>query len=149
MRASRSESNHFSRAKSQELVKEWLRADPAAYLFSPIEAKAEYAVAARAARKTKVQPSQQNRKRKAMPKRAPQGHYTHTSYARAIARGCQEAGVPHWAPNRLRHAAATRIRAEFGLEVAQILLGHAKADITQLYAERDEAKAVEVMKRFG
>ncbi len=38
--------------------------------------------------------------------------------------------------------AATRIRSEFGLETAQVVLGHAKADVTQIYAERDQAKAV-------
>jgi len=42
-----------------------------------------------------------------------------------------------WSPNRLRHTAATMVRSEFGLEAAQVFLGHAKADVTQVYAERD------------
>ena len=45
--------------------------------------------------------------------------------------------VPRWRPNQLRHAAATKIRQQFGLEAAQVLLGHSKADVTQIYAERD------------
>jgi site-specific recombinase XerD len=49
----------------------------------------------------------------------------------------------------LRHSAATEIRSKFGLEVAQILLGHAKADVTQIYAERDLAKAVAVVREVG
>ena len=52
-----------------------------------------------------------------------------------------------WHPNQLRHTAATLIRARFGLEAAQAVLGHASADMTQVYAERDLAKAAEVMRR--
>lgn len=40
----------------------------------------------------------------------------------------------HWSPNRLRHARATQLRAEHGLEAAQVTLGHARADVTQIYA---------------
>ena len=54
-----------------------------------------------------------------------------------------------WAPNRLRHSAATAIREEFGLEAAQTVLGHASADVTQVYAERDIKKAAEVMGKVG
>ena len=49
----------------------------------------------------------------------------------------------------LRHSAATEIRARFGLEAAQAVLGHAKADVTQIYAERDLNRAVEVMREVG
>jgi site-specific recombinase XerC len=45
-----------------------------------------------------------------------------------------------WAPNRLRHSAATEIRKNFGLEAAQVILGHSAADVTQIYAERDMQK---------
>ena len=54
-----------------------------------------------------------------------------------------------WSPNRLRHAAATEIRQQFGLEAAQVVLGHSKADVTQIYAERDLLRAVEVARRIG
>lgn len=54
-----------------------------------------------------------------------------------------------WQPNQLRHAAATAVRARFGLEATQVVLGHAKADVTQVYAERDLAKAREVMREIG
>ena len=57
--------------------------------------------------------------------------------------------MPIWGPNRLRHNAATSLRAEFGLEVARAVLGHEKADTTQIYAERDLAKAREVMAAIG
>ena len=54
-----------------------------------------------------------------------------------------------WSPNQLRHAAGTEIRRRFGLEAAQVILGHAKADVTQVYAERDMATAAEVMRKIG
>jgi len=54
-----------------------------------------------------------------------------------------------WAPNRLRHSAATAIREQFGLEAAQVILGHATADVTQVYAERDQKKAAQVMAKIG
>ncbi len=54
-----------------------------------------------------------------------------------------------WAPNQLRHAAATEIRRRFGLEAAQVALGHSKADVTQVYAERDLEKARSVMREVG
>ena len=54
-----------------------------------------------------------------------------------------------WSPNQLRHSAATEIRRRFGLEAAQVILGHAKADVTQVYAERDMTTAAEVMRKIG
>jgi integrase len=54
-----------------------------------------------------------------------------------------------WHPNKLRHTFATRVRKEHGLEAAQVLLGHSKADVTQVYAERDEALAVSVAAKIG
>ena len=55
-----------------------------------------------------------------------------------------------WHPHQLRHNAGTIIRKEFGLEAAQLALGHASAQITDaVYAERDHAKVVEVMRRIG
>ena len=48
------------------------------------------------------------------------------------------------------HNAATEIRKAFGLEAAQLALGHASAQITDaIYAERDHAKVIEVMRRVG
>jgi integrase len=54
-----------------------------------------------------------------------------------------------WGVNRLRHSAATEIRAKFGLEAAQVLLGHASADVTQVYAERDAELARTVIRQIG
>jgi integrase len=54
-----------------------------------------------------------------------------------------------WSPNQLRHTFATRVRKEHGLEAAQVLLGHSKADVTQIYAEKNEALAVTVAAKIG
>ena len=55
-----------------------------------------------------------------------------------------------WHPHQLRHNAATEIRKAFGLDAAQLALGHASAQITDaIYAERDHAKVIEVMRRVG
>jgi site-specific recombinase XerC len=57
--------------------------------------------------------------------------------------------VHRWVPNQLRHSAATEIRRQFGVEGAQIMLGHSSADVTQIYAERDLAKGIEIARRIG
>jgi integrase len=54
-----------------------------------------------------------------------------------------------WTPNQLRHTAGTEIRRVGGLEAAQVVLGHAKADVTQIYAERDVNLAMDVMRKIG
>ncbi len=66
-----------------------------------------------------------------------------------IIRACDKARVPRWTPYQLRHTAATRIREQYGLEAAQVILGHARADVTQIYAARNEKLAVEVAQKVG
>jgi integrase len=134
--------------KAQEVLKPFLRADADEYLFRPADAREERFAAQRAARKTKVQPSQVCR-RKAAPKRRPAAHYSRYTYGAAVARACVKAGVPHWHPNQLRHALATEVRGAYGLEAAQVLLGHSKAYVTEVYAERNLALAARVMAETG
>ena len=55
----------------------------------------------------------------------------------------------HWHPNRLRHSYATKVRKAHGLEAAQVLLGHSRADVTQVYAARNEELAVSVAAKIG
>jgi integrase len=82
-------------------------------------------------------------------KKVPGEHYQVTSYARAIAKGCARAGIPRWHPHQLRHGAATRLAAEFGVETARIILGHTSLDTTQIYAEQDLRRALDVMRQRG
>jgi integrase len=138
----------FIGPEAQALLKPWLRTDPAAYLFQPKEAMAEHRAERRRQRKSRIQPSQQDR-RKQNPKRTLGDHYNNRSYGHAVAKACDKAGVPHWAPNQLRHNAATRLRREFGLDVAKGVLGHSSVMPTQIYAEQDASKAREAMARIG
>ena len=55
-----------------------------------------------------------------------------------------ESEIPHWHPNQLRHSRATELRNKYGLEAAQVVLGHARADVTQIYAEKNLAIAVRI-----
>jgi integrase len=89
------------------------------------------------------------RKRKAQPKRLPGEFYDVDQYRQAITRACEEAEVPHWHPNQLRHNAATRIRELFGLEAAKTILGHRLVETTQIYAESDRKRAREIVERVG
>jgi integrase len=138
--------------QAQAVLVPFLSLDPAAALFSPRVAELERRAAMRAARKSKVWPSHSNGARKVRRGSKDQGLrdcYDTNSYRRAIARGCAAAGVAAWSPNQLRHAAATRIRKEMGIEAAQAVLGHRQLETTQVYAEVNQARAVEVMERLG
>ena len=75
--------------------------------------------------------------------------YKPTSYGRAITRAAKRAGVEHWSPYQLRHLFATEVRHALGLEAAQTALGHKSADVTQIYAERDETLARKVASLLG
>jgi integrase len=74
---------------------------------------------------------------------------TRGTYRMAIVRAAKRAGVPMWRPNQLRHSLATEARSKFGLETAQVMLGHSRADVTQVYAERDLAKARAAARAIG
>lgn len=135
--------------KAQVILKPWLREDESACLFSPLEEREERSRIRRALRKTKAQPSQARRTRKQSPKKPTGAFYKVRSYNRAIARGCEKAGIPEWHANQLRHSAATSIRRDFGLDAASLILGHRSVQVTQVYAERDEARAIDVASQIG
>jgi integrase len=134
--------------KAQAVVDEFPTEQPTDYVFSPGRQRAERFAALRAARKTKVQPSQANRANPRA-KRRPGLRYTPRTLYRAVVRACKLAKVPSWHPNQLRHTVGTEIRKQFGLEGAQVALGHAKADVTQVYAERDQELAARIALAVG
>ena len=55
----------------------------------------------------------------------------------------------HWHPHQLRHLKATEVRARFGLDATQAILGHSEADVTQLYAQINIEKAADVARLTG
>lgn len=106
--------------KAQSVLKDFLDADPAAYLFEP---RAE---------------SSRGGER-----------YTAHSYNNALRRAAKRAGVPHWHANQLRHLHATEVRRKFGVESAGAALGHTKMSATEIYAERDVGLAIGVAREVG
>jgi integrase len=138
--------------RGQEILRPYLDRSPDAFLFSPQEAERwrnEQREANPKERTTPRYPSEARRlqqeqkdRQRRQRKRPPSDHYTTASYRRAIKYAVdkgRQAGVdlPDWHPHQLRHARATEVRRKFGVEGAQLALGHAKANITEIYAERD------------
>jgi integrase len=148
----------FIGPKAQQILLTYLLRDAQAFCFSPAESDIKRKAMMRASRKTPVQPSQANRSKR-HPNRQPGTKYNKDSYNHAIHRAVDKANkvraehgeeaLPHWHPNQLRHARGTEVRHQFGLEAAQVVLGHAKADVTQVYAERDFERAKEIMRKIG
>jgi integrase len=162
--------------EAQAVLLRYLARNQEAYCFQPRDSEAKRRAAATEARSTPLSCGNRpgsNRQRR--PKRGPGNHYATCTYRRAIARGCDKAFLHpelgdrskeelsvaetaelmcwrrehRWAPNRIRHTFATKVRKLHGLEAAQILLGHSSADVTQVYAERDLAKGMEVARAIG
>ena len=140
---------------AQEVLRPFLTTDLQAFIFSPRRAQEERNAAKRAARKTKVQPSQVNR-RKGRPTRQPGPRYTTASYGRAVSwaiRLASKAGdLPegtHWHPHQLRHNAATRIRQRYGLDGVRAVLGHTSITQSAEYAEIDAGLAAKVAAGVG
>jgi integrase len=160
--------------KSQEILLRYLARDPEAYCFRPCDSETKRRAEQHAARITPLgygnRPGS-NRVRK--PIRTAGERYSSARYRRAIQRACDRA-FPHplvdeaagadlarscemhewkvahrWSPNQLRHSAATEIRRRFGLEAAQVVLGHSSMEVTQVYAERDLRRAYEVAREIG
>ena len=140
----------FVGPKAQEVLLKYLVRDPQDYCFRPADSEKKRRTAQHDARKTPATYGNRpgtNRKQK--PRQQAGDHYTTDSYRRAITRVCEKHGIEKWSPNRLRHSAATEIRKEFGLEAAQVILGHSSADVSQIYAERDLSKGIEVAAKIG
>lgn len=159
--------------QAQDVIRPHLKRDLDAFIFSPRSVADDRHSRQRQDRVTPMTPSQRARRPKANPKRSPGERYTTHAYTRAIAYACDKA-FPHpllattryakltparrreveewrrkhrWSPNRLRHAAATQLRKQFGIEAARVVLGHSSAGVTEIYAEQDLAKAAEIMGR--
>ncbi len=146
--------------RAQELIGPYLERDAADYLFSPREAEAwrrQHRPAYQGrTRSTPLYPSELRRRelvreqRKGrVSKRPKRPRYDTDSYRRAIEYGFRKArqsgvAISNWHPNQLRHTRGTEIRKTHGIEAAQVILGHARADVTQVYAQRDLEAAIAV-----
>lgn len=122
---------------------------PDDYLFKPGDAMKLIAIELRSKRKTKVQPSQVNRKTgRKYPFRE---CYTKDAYLCAVQRAAERAGVPKWSPNQLRHTQATQVNEALGIEAAQRLLGHSSPETTKIYLDPDtlRKKLIEEVKEVA
>jgi integrase len=159
----------FIGPQAQAVLLRYLARDQQTHCFRPCDSEAKRRAAAHAARKTPLScgnvPGLHRVRHKR--RRPPGESYNPRAYHQAVCKACLKAfPVPveiaddpqaaliwrrdhHWAPNRLRHTAGTEIRKKYGLEAAQVCLGHSKADVTQVYAERDYALAARVAKEVG
>lgn len=152
--------------RAQLVLRPYLRRNTTAYCFSPAESEKQRTRLRSESRMTPIEQGNQpgtNKTRK--PKKTPGDLYSVSSYRRAINRACNFAfPAPHfknerekntwqqkyrWTPNQLRHTTATEIRKQYGIESAQTVLGHASLDVTQIYAERDNQKAAQIMLEIG
>jgi integrase len=138
--------------KAQEILGPWLRENADEYVFQPREARQSQNAERRKTRETPLWPSHvkhQAKKKKATPKRAPKDRYDRHSYARAIARACQKANVPHWHPHQLKHSCGTVVRKKYGLEAARAYMGHNKVSTAEIYAEKDMEMVEKIALEMG
>ena len=147
------------------LLRPFLSREPDAFLFSPREAEEwrneQRAVRRDPNRKTKVYPcelrAREKRRqtaKKRVSKRPKRDRYDTPGYRRAVEYAiakAKRAGVmiPHWHPHQLRHTRATEVRRRYGVEAAQVALCHARADVTEIYAERNFGLAAKIAKEIG
>lgn len=136
--------------KAQKILAPYLNRLANTFCFSPAESRKQWQAEKSAKRKTPLScGNRPGTNCKADPKRKPRDCYDVWSYGQAISRAAKTAGVEHWSPHQLRHRFATDVRKTHGLEAVQVALGHVKADVTQIYAERDLALAIRVAREVG
>ncbi len=130
---------------AQAIIQRRLSRQATTPLFPPREGHGEARAAdAHARRRPNQQPTPRRTQRRI------RTAYTTDTYRRAIHRACDKAAVPRWSPGRLRHNAASRLRAEHGIDVAQTILGHRLGStVTEVYAEANVAKAKDVIGKVG
>lgn len=115
--------------RAQEVLAPFLDRPPEAFLFSPREA---------------VYPKQVRKQRRRIGVR-----YRVDSFGHAVRKACERAWVEPWTPYQLRHNAGTRLAAEFGAEMARIVLGHRDLQITRRYVVDDLERAVAAIGKVG
>lgn len=167
----------FLGPQCQEILRPFLDRAPDRYVFSPKESEEWRQSKRRAKRKSKRPPSQEARKAALHQRRPKRDRYDPDTYRKAINYAIGKVNrriarinkkiaernesrpedqqrrpitpIPHWHPHQLRHSIGTLIRTQYGLEGSQVYLGHATADVTQIYAERDLALARRIAKELG
>ena len=129
-------------ARAQAILQPFLEGRaPEANLFSPAEAMANL----RASQKRRSG----SKKRVVNPKRVPGKSYNSKALYSAVRSAAEKAGIREFFPNQLRHMAATNFRRLYGVEDAKILMGHGSISTTEIYAEQDAMRSIEIMREIG
>lgn len=140
--------------KAQKILLPYMLRGADEPLFSPVDSERKRRAEISSRRETPANQgnrpgySERTRKGEAVKQQLRKAYDT-VSYARAVKRACEDNGIAHWTPNRLRHTRATEIRSQFGIDAASVVLGHAAPETTRIYAEADIAKAAEVARKIG
>jgi integrase len=134
--------------RAQGIIRKHLTASTTAYLFRPCDQHEAMSAAKRAARKSRVQPSQHNRRKRGA-KRRPGDRFKVAAVNRAIRRTCERMGIENWHVHQLRHSASLAFTRELGLEHCRAALGHASVDMSAMYAGQDIEAAKKVAGRVG
>lgn len=142
--------------QAQTVLRPYLGREVAFPCFRPYDAMRERAAARVAAYIPSVYmhdyrrwQSYQRRADERAERQRPHAGWSAAAYGKAIGSAARKAGVEPWSPNQIRHAVATKIRDRFGLEAAQVMLGHSRADVTQIYAEKSKRLAEDLAGRLG
>ena len=96
-------------AKSQLILRKYLKADPSVLLFT----------------------------------------ITRGTFSNNIKAACDRLEIPRFTGHWLRHNAASEVRRTDGLDGAQIVMGHSKADTTEIYAHLDDERLIGIARKRG
>ena len=137
----------------QAVLAPFVKLDPDAWWFSPVDALEERSRKLRAARQTPLWDSHQRRYEREKEERDPRvvgEQYRPLIVAHALRRACTAAGVTCWSAHQLRHAALSRIRREKGIEAAAAIAGHSAVGMTEHYSwEAQRTLAAQVAGEVG
>ena len=151
---------------AQKVLQPYLSREPSQPCFSPAESLAWIKAQRHKRRTTPIgQGNSIGTNVVRHPQWQPGDAYTTTSYRRAICYAAakafplaKDASVQEredwkskykWSTNQLRHNAATRVRKQYGVEGAQVILGHSRISTTQVYAEINSERGIEIAKAIG
>ena len=126
------------------------------FVFSPLAIMEEYWKIRARERKTKVQPSQLKRSKKANLRKRKRflssldPHLIGAAVRKACSKAIKQGNLAEsWTPYELRHTAITKIRIREGAEAAQHFAGHSNLRTQDFYDHLALLKAIEVAEKYG
>lgn len=150
--------------QAQAILAPFLNRNERDHFFSPRESEqarlAGVVGKSRPTRRTPIYPSELRAREE---KRAARGriasprlrdHYSEGSYRQAVSYAIEKSAadgcaLPSWHPYQLRHAMATDVAQQFGIDAAATWLGHATIDSTGIYVERQLSELSRLASKVG